>query len=59
MMEKVENDLDVNMSFTNALDHVPEAEWNNQMIKERIRAAYHRLPYKAIPRIMIHFLAMI
>jgi hypothetical protein len=59
MMEKVEDDLYVDMNFTNAQDHVPEAEWNNQTIKERIRAAYHRLPYKAIPRIMINYLAMI
>jgi hypothetical protein len=59
MMEKVEDDLDVDMHFTNAQDHVPEAERNNRTIKERIRAAYHRLPYKAIPRIMIKYLAMI
>jgi hypothetical protein len=59
MMEKVEDDLDVNMNFTNAQDHVPEAERNNCTIKERIRAAYHCLPYKAIPRIMINYLAMI
>jgi hypothetical protein len=59
MMEKVKDNLDVDMNFTNAQDHVPEAEQNNRMIKERIRAAYHRLPYKAIPRIMLRHLAMI
>jgi hypothetical protein len=59
MMENVEDDLDVNMNFTNAQDHVSEAERNNRMIKERIRAAYHRLPYKAIPWTMICYLAMI
>jgi hypothetical protein len=58
MMEKVD-DLDVDMNFTNAQDHVPKAERNNRTIKERIRAAYHRLPYKAIPLIMINYLAMI
>jgi hypothetical protein len=47
------------MNFTNAQDHVPEAvEQNNWMIQERIWAAYRRLPYKAIPRIMICHLAM-
>jgi hypothetical protein len=55
MMERVNDNLDVNM---NAQDHVPEAERNNQTIKERIRAAYHCLPYKALPRIMIRYLAM-
>jgi hypothetical protein len=59
MMEKVEDDLDVDMNFTNAQDHVPEAERNNRMIKERIQAAYHCLQYKAIPRIMINYPAMI
>jgi hypothetical protein len=59
MMEKVEDDLDVNMNFTNAQDYVPQAEQNNRTIKERIRAAYHRLPYKAIPRIMVRYLVMI
>jgi hypothetical protein len=54
-----QDDLDVKMNFTNAQDHVPEAEQNNRTIKERIRAAYHRLPYKAIPRIMINYLAMV
>ena len=58
MMEKVKDDLNVEMNFTNAQDHVPKAERNNWTIKERIRAAYHCLPYKAIPRIMIRYLAM-
>jgi hypothetical protein len=48
MMDKVKDDLGVCMNFTNALDHVPEAERNNRTIKERVRAAYHRLPYKAL-----------
>jgi hypothetical protein len=59
MMEKVKEDLDVDMNFTNAQDHVPEAEWNNQTIKERIRAAHYCLPYKATPRIIIRYLTMI
>jgi hypothetical protein len=39
--------------------HVPEAERNNRMIEERIRATYHNLPYKAIPKTMIRHLAMV
>jgi hypothetical protein len=45
MMDKVKDDLGVCMNFTNALDHVPEAERNNRTIKERVLVAYHRLPY--------------
>jgi hypothetical protein len=29
---------------------VPEAERNNRTIAERIRAAYHNLPYRVIPK---------
>jgi hypothetical protein len=32
MMEKVKHNLGVRMNFTNALDHVPEAERNNRTI---------------------------
>jgi hypothetical protein len=56
MMEKVKDNLGVRMNFTNALDHVPEAERNNRTIKERVQAAYHRLPYKALPRQLIRYL---
>jgi hypothetical protein len=56
MMDKLKDDLGVCMIFTSALDHVPEAERNNRTIKERIRAAYHRLPYKALPRQLIRYL---
>jgi hypothetical protein len=56
LMERVKDDLGVRMNITNALDHVPEAEQNNRTIKERVWAAYHRLPYKAIPRVMIRYL---
>ncbi len=36
MMDEVKDNLDVIMNFTNAQDHVPEAERNNWTIKERI-----------------------
>jgi hypothetical protein len=56
MMDKVKDDLGVCMNFTNALDHVSEAERNNRTIKELVRAAYHRLPFKALPRQLIRYL---
>ena len=46
------------MNFANPGDHVPEAECNNHTIKEHIRAAFHPLPYKAMPRVMIQYLSM-
>ena len=59
MMDKVKDDLDAEMNYANAQDHVPEAERNNRTIKERVRAACQRLPYNKIPRVMIRFLAMV
>jgi hypothetical protein len=56
MMDKVKDDLGVCMNFTNALDHVPEAERNNRTIKAWVLAAYHQLPYKALPRQLIRYL---
>jgi len=37
--------------------HVPEAERNNRTIAERVRAAYHNLPYKCIPKPVVVALA--
>jgi hypothetical protein len=56
MMDKVKDNLRVCMNFTNAPDHVPEAERNNRTIKEQVRAAYHRLPYKALLQQLIRYL---
>ena len=46
------------MNCTSAHEHDPEAERNNRVIKERIWATYHRLPYKALPKTMMRVLAM-
>ena len=39
----------VALDFSKPKAHVPEAERNNRVIKERIRATYHRLPYNCVP----------
>ena len=59
MMNKVSDDLDVVMNYTNASTHVPEAERNSHTIKDRIRATFQRLPYKVIPRRMIRYLMIV
>jgi hypothetical protein len=48
----------VTMNYANPQEHVPEAESNNRVIKERFRAAFHRLPFKMIPKIMVKILTM-
>jgi hypothetical protein len=53
LMDQVSDELDVEMNYTTTDEHVPEAERNNRTIKERVRAAYHSLPFKAIPKVML------
>ena len=33
-------------------------ERNNRIVGERICATYHRLPYKALPKLMLRYLVM-
>ena len=48
-----DDDNDIAMIYVPAQQHVPEIERAIRTIKERYRAMYHSLPYKAIPKIMI------
>ena len=60
MMNKVSDNLDIVMNYTNTSNHMPDVEQNNHTIKERtIRATFQRLPYKVIPRIMILYPMMV
>jgi hypothetical protein len=47
LMDPVNDELDVDMVYWIARDHVPEAERNNRTIKEQIRATINSLPFKA------------
>jgi hypothetical protein len=47
-MNEVEDNLDVEMNYTSKGEHVPEAERNNRLIGERIRATYHNLSQLAL-----------
>jgi hypothetical protein len=50
LMDPIKDELDVDMVYSNAGDHVPEAERNNRTIKERIRATINSLPFKDMPK---------
>ena len=55
-MDEVSYDMRIEINYQNPYDHVPEAERNNIVIKDRFRIAYYQLPYKNTPRILIrHF----
>ena len=58
LFEQVSDDLHVTMNYLPAQAHVPEAEQNIRTLKERIRVGFFRLPYKAIPSIMIDRLVL-
>jgi hypothetical protein len=58
LMNELQDTYNVRMNYANPQEHVPEAERNNRVIKERFRAAFHRLPFKNIPKIMVKILAM-
>lgn len=58
LLHPMANEYDVNVNYANPQEHVPEAERNIRVIKERFRAAFHRLPFIKMPKIMIQILAM-
>jgi hypothetical protein len=58
IMKDVEKIYGVRMNYANPQEHVPEIEQSIQVIKERFRDVFHRLPFKRIPKIMIKILAM-
>ena len=52
LIEPLANEFNVDMNFANVQGHVPEAERNNRVIKDRVRATYRRLPYRHLTRTM-------
>ena len=48
----------VTPNYANPNDHVPEAERNIRVLKERIRATFHRLPFTSLPKLMLKILVM-
>jgi hypothetical protein len=44
------------VNYASPQEPVPEAKHNNRVIKEWIRATYHRLPYDHLPCIMVKVL---
>jgi len=41
------------INYANPQEHVPEAKRNIRVIKERVRAMFHRLPYKMLPKLLV------
>ena len=45
-------------NLANTQGHVPEAEWNNCVLKEHIHDTYHGIPYKMLPHTIICYMVM-
>lgn len=58
MKDDLQDELDIDIRCENPGDHQPEAERNNRVLQERVRIGYHRMPYKALPRVLIRYLTM-
>jgi hypothetical protein len=58
LINEIQEEFNITPNYPSSQEHVPEAKRNNRVIKERMRAVFHSLPFKAIPKIMIKFLAM-
>jgi hypothetical protein len=55
----IKQETGIDFNYATAQEHVPEAERNIRVIKERFRANFHRLPFLKLPRVMIKMLATI
>ena len=53
LKETLKEKYGIEVNLANPNEHVPEAERNNRVIKERVRATYHRLPYNNLPKILV------
>ena len=59
LMDPVRDNMDVSMNYCPASEHESAAEQNNRTIGECIRTTYNHMPYRAIPKVMLRYLALI
>ena len=56
LLEPISQELRVTMHFAAAQEHVPPAERNHRVIKERGRVIWHEVPFDYMPNLMIKIL---
>jgi hypothetical protein len=49
---------EIKFNYSSPNEHVPDVERSIQVIKERIRATYHRLLFERLPRVMVKILVL-
>ena len=52
------DEWDVDVNFSNPGDHVPDIERGNQTLEERFWVQYYRLPFEALPWVMVTYLLL-
>ena len=54
----VSDNWDVDVNFSNPGEHVPDIERANRRLEERFRVQLYRMPFEAIPKVMVRYLPL-
>ena len=57
VFDPVKDHMDIHMNYASRGEHDPKSERNNQHVKALFRVQFHRMPFKAIPRVMTEHIA--
>jgi hypothetical protein len=50
LFEHLADDMDIKLNCCTTNEHIPEAERNNQTIKERMRCIHHGMSFEVVPK---------
>ena len=54
----LDDEWNVDVNFANPGNHVPDIERGNRTLEERFRVQFYRLPFEALPRVMVRYLPL-
>ena len=57
-LDKYAKDKSIVTNYAESGEHVPRAEYNNRLTKERVRYIYYQLPCTHLPKTMIECITM-
>ena len=58
VLADIEDKYDLEFNYANPREHVPDIKRGNRTLEERFRVQFYRLPFKALPRVMIRYLPL-
>ena len=56
VLDEYTKDKNIRTNYVRRREHVPRAEMNNRVIKERVRCIYYQLPYNHLPKMLIEYI---